>query len=61
MQEPVQIVQIVQPLRSVHHWDQSVPVVPIVQPLRSVQIVSEKTAKTLIRDESAGHGFYLAG
>jgi hypothetical protein len=31
------------------------------QPLRSVQIVSEKTAKTLIRDESAGHGFYLAG
>jgi hypothetical protein len=61
MQEPVQIVQPVPPLRSVHHWDQSVPVVPIVQPLRSVQIVSEKTAKTLIRDESAGHGFYLAG
>ena len=35
--KPVQIVQAVQPLGSIHHGDQPVPVVPIVQPLRSVQ------------------------
>ena len=39
--KPVQIVQAVQSLRSIHHGDQPVPDVPIVQPLRSVQIVEE--------------------
>src|SRR5216117_81024 len=33
-------VPIVQPLRSVHHGDRSVPDVPIVQPLRYVQCLA---------------------
>jgi hypothetical protein len=44
--KPVQIVQAVQPLGSIHHGDQPVPVVPIGEDVPEATILPERRRKT---------------